>query len=261
MITGASSGIGAALTRQLLAQRYTVCAISRRAATQPDATELPGRLVRIPADLADLGAVPVLCQRVIDAVGIPNLVFCNAGVSQRSPASMTDPQTVHQLLTINLESPIVLASQLLAQIPRTNWPRVVMVGSLASLVPAPLRTAYAAAKHGLRGFARSLRTEGAAVTEVYPGFVRTPIGQNALTGTGEHYGRDDQAQLSGADPETVAATVVRAALRGRRVIRPAMGLQGRIALLLSAIAPRLLDQILLRRFMAEQGSDGHGGAD
>ncbi len=258
MVTGASTGIGRELSLQLLQHGHTVCAIARRASELEPPPGAPGRLHAFTADLADLGGIPALCTRILSEIGPPELLICNAGISQRAPAVSTEPQAVRQLVAVNLEAPLIMVAEFLRADTGPSKPQVVLVGSLASLVPAPLRTTYAAAKHGLRGFARSLRTEGHAVTEVYPGFVRTSIGQLALTGSGDSYGRDDPAQQTGADPASVARQILRATRRGRKVIRPALGASGRLALLLSWIAPAVLDRILHRRFLAESSGAGLG---
>lgn len=90
---------------------------------------------------------------------------------------------------------------------------IVMIGSVQSKLAIPFRSAYAASKHALQAFSDSLRAEvkrdDIHVTVVNPGYIRTSLSLNALTGDGQKYGRTDEAIETGMDPYAAAEQIVR----------------------------------------------------
>ncbi len=94
-----------------------------------------------------------------------------------------------------------------------------MVSSLVGLIGSPLRSGYAASKHALHGFFDSLRAEvsaqGIDVTLFCPGYVRTDISVNALTGDGTAQGSRDSATEAGLSPKACARQLVAATVAFR----------------------------------------------
>lgn len=100
--------------------------------------------------------------------------------------------------------------------------RVVFVGSVQGKVALPQRSAYGASKHALGAFADSLRAEVHAddirVLLVSAGYINTSLSLNALTGSGERYGRMDAATAGGVSAERAAAAIVQAVLTDEKEV-------------------------------------------
>lgn len=112
------------------------------------------------------------------------------------------------------------------------------------------RSAYAASKHALQAFSDSLRAEvnhhNVDVTVVNPGYIRTSLSMNALTGRGEKYGQMDETTESGADPLQAAVEIVRAVKRKTEELM-LCSLLYRMVVLLRAFLPRIYFMIMARR--------------
>ena len=126
----------------------------------------------------------------------------------------------------------------------------VVVTSVLGRVGMPNRSSYCASKFALDGFFRALRLEVSSrdidVTLVMPGFVRTNIAHNAMTGDGRRAGADDPDIVNGMSPEACADRIFAAASARRRDVYVG-GMKERAALAASRWAPRVLDSILQAR--------------
>lgn len=251
-ITGASSGIGAALALQL-AERGALLVLSARRADRLE--EVRGRCGAarasvLPMDIADTAALPARVREAAAPFGRIDVLVNNAAVSQRSLFIETEPAVMRRLLETDLLAPILLTRAVVPLFVEQKAGHLVFVSSLAGRIGAPLRTVYSAAKHGLGGFADSLRAElwrhGIGVTVAVPGFVRTEISLASLDGSGAARRVMDAAQQRGISAERCAAAIVAAIERERREVVVGMGLRGSLALALRRLAPGLLARALRR---------------
>ncbi len=249
-VTGASSGIGAALASVLAARGARVVLSARRVDRLEQVRALcgEGRSAVLPMDLADAASLPAKVREAASLFGRIDLLINNAGVSQRSLFVETDPAVIRRLLETDLLAPILLTRAVVPLLIERKSGHVVFVSSLAGKIGAPLRTVYGAAKHGLCGFADSLRAElwrhGIAVTLAVPGFVRTEASLASVDGRGNARGVMDQGQDEGIDAAACAAAIVRAIERDRREVLVGMGVRGTLALAFKAVAPGLLARSL-----------------
>jgi len=221
-ITGASSGIGEALARGAAAQGARVILSARRVEVLEEvraSCERPDDHVAVPLDLGDEASVRSAATRVLAEIGVPDLVIHNGGVSQRSLVRDTDLAVLRRVMEVNYFGTVGLTLALLPAMRARGSGRFVVVSSLTGKFGTPLRSGYAASKHALHGFFDSLRAEawqdGVGVTLVCPGFVRTQVSINALTGDGAAQGSMDVATERGLTPEAVATQILRAAARER----------------------------------------------
>lgn len=214
-ITGASSGIGAALAHQFSGRGDLLVLSARRIdRLEALATELGGDVLVLPLDLTDFDSHADAVQTVLDRFGRIDILVHNAGISQRSLVLDTELSVVRRLVDVDLIGSISLTQAVLPAMVEAGGGRFVVVSSLVGLFGTPKRSAYSAAKHGLHGYFESLRAElfarGIRVTMVCPGFVRTEITYHALTGDGSEQGTLDRAQAEGMKPEECARRIVKA---------------------------------------------------
>ncbi|NNE57406.1 MAG: SDR family NAD(P)-dependent oxidoreductase [Hellea sp.] len=215
-ITGASSGIGAALAKTfsnaganiILSGRRTKALEKTKAALQTDALILP-------FEVTDFEALATHVETAWEWKGRVDILINNAGISQRSLALQTDPQVYTRLINVDLIAPIWLTQLNLPKMAKAGGAHIVGISSVAGRIGSPLRTAYSAAKHGLIGYHDALRTEvevmrNIKVTNVLPGSVATDVSRNALTKDGSRRGKSDENIDKGDDPMDCAAAILRA---------------------------------------------------
>lgn len=213
-ITGASSGIGAALAKTLSARGAKVILSGRRMdALEATANALETDSLIIPFEVTDYQSLAGHVETAWDWTGRVDILVNNAGVSQRSLAIDTDPQVYTNLINIDLIAPIWLTQLQLQPMAKAGGGHIVAISSVAGRIGAPLRTAYCAAKHGLIGYMDSLRTEVALphnihVTNILPGSVATNVSRNALTKDGSQRGKSDENIDNGDDPMDCAKAIL-----------------------------------------------------
>ncbi len=238
-ITGASSGIGEALckafshngARVVLSARNTAELNRVRQECIAAGAEADTVLV-LPLDVLEYDALPRTVQAVIKEFGRIDLLINNAGTSQRSFCLETELQVYRTLFELNVIAQIALTKAVLPVMVEQGGGHVLVTASVAGKVGAPLRTGYCAAKHAVMGFFDALRTEvaylGIKVTTIVPGFIRTNIGSNALTGTGAPTGKLDEDIESGMDVTECAGLILQGIANGVEEIAvgtgPEMGL-------------------------------------
>ncbi|WP_134742064.1 SDR family oxidoreductase [Nocardioides sp. 503] len=202
LVTGAGSGIGAALADRLHARGDQLVLLARSAER---AGELEARYAGstvLVVDLADLDAVAALD-------GIPDelaSVHHVAGVVELSEVADQDPLAFREQVDVNLVAPALLTRRCLPAVRRTRG-TFVFVNSSAGLAASASWSAYAASKFGLRGFADSLRAEeaghGVRVTTVFPSRTATPMQEKVHEQEGRTY--DASRWIA---PETVVDTIL-----------------------------------------------------
>ncbi|WP_344070047.1 SDR family oxidoreductase [Streptomyces crystallinus] len=207
LITGAGSGIGAAVARRLHERGDELVLLARDAGR---AKELAGRFPGARTLVADL-ADP---DRVSKSLGMQPMpdhldsLLHIAGVVDLGPVAELRPRTWHQQLNANLISPAELTRLFLPQL-RASRGHVLFVNSGAGLTAHAEWGAYAASKHGLKALADSLRHEehpnGVRVTSVYPGRTASPMQAKVHSQEGKEY---DPSKF--IDAESVATTILMA---------------------------------------------------
>lgn len=226
-ITGASSGIGAALARALAEQGARLVLSGRNVeALEAVAADCPAALV-LPFETTDYAALPGAAAQAWDWSGGIDLLVNNAGISQRSLAQDTDFAVYERIVGVDLLAPIGLTQAVLPRMVARGSGRIAMISSVAGKVGVPMRTAYCAAKFGIAGYADALRAEvahlGLQVHNIYPGSIRTEVSRNALTADGSARGQSDKAIDNGIDPAVAVKAMIDGMLAGDREIIVAVG--------------------------------------
>lgn len=248
-ITGASSGIGEALALAFAGEGAALVLSGRRKdALDALALRLGGPALVLPFEATDAAALPGAAQAAWAWRGGVDMLVNNAGISQRSLAIDTDPSVYERIVAVDLIAPIRLTQLLLPLMAARGGGHVVMISSVAGRLGPVLRTAYAAAKHGLIGYGDALRAEvekayGIQVTNVLPGSVRTQVAANALQGDGSARGASDANIEAGMDPAECARRILDGLAQGKRELVVAEGAEAFAASLRHQDPDRLFDML------------------
>lgn len=229
-ITGASSGIGAALAQELSAKGANVVLSGRDHVRLAEvARQCSGATLALPFDVRDEAALAEATKSAIAWKGGVDLAVANAGVSQRSRALNTGMAVYREIIEIDLLAQIAFAQGLIGHMAERGSGALAFISSIAGKVGVPMRTAYSAAKFGLAGYADALRAElsqsGVAVHAIYPGSIATNVSRNALTSDGSKRGRSDKAIEQGIPPREAARIMVDGIANGEREIIIADGVE------------------------------------
>jgi hypothetical protein len=245
LVTGASSGIGAALARDLAAAGAAVALVARRAGHLAEivTTLPPGRSAAFPCDVRDAAAVAATVAAVRERFGAIALLVNNAGIGRYLPFLETSAEEVAAILETNLHGALHFTRAVLPEMLARRHGHVVNVASIAGRIGSRNHAVYCASKFALVGFSESLAYElegtGVGVTLVNPGIIDTAFF--------DHQSFADfptHARARAIPPEAVSAAIVRAVRRGRREVTvPATYALGTV---LKTIAPRVFRRLMRR---------------
>ncbi len=186
IVTGASRGIGLAITERLLQDGFNVAAVSRSPTAELDELRrsAQGVLTHYAFDLIDLEAIPKLVKEIISDHGAVFGLVNNAAIGTDGLLATQHASEISSTLRVNLESPIVLSKYVLRQMLRQREGRIVNISSIVARTGFSGLAVYAASKAGIEGFTRSLAREAGradiTVNAVAPGFVETAMTANLV---------------------------------------------------------------------------------
>lgn len=181
VITGASSGIGLALTRHYLVRGCKVAALARRTERlQTLAQEFPKQLYCYPLDVRDTGALQQAAEDFMRRAGVPDVVIANAGVSVGTLTECAeDIDAFQQVMDINVLGMVKTFQPFVAAMRAAQRGKLVGIASVAGLRGLPGASAYSASKAAAISYLESLRVElhgtGVHVVTICPGYIRTPM--------------------------------------------------------------------------------------
>jgi len=251
IVTGASSGIGAAVAEALACQRGRLVLSGRRedalAAVTERCRESGAEVEAVIGDLTEPGVPEQVAGAAVSRFGGTDLLVHSAGVSTSALFAEVEPAVLRHVFEVNFFSLVELTRLALPSLVDSRG-HIVVLSSLTGLVGTPTRSVYAATKHALHGLFGGLRVElrphGVGVTIVCPGYVDTPIRERALLADGSPQEVDPVAGRPMLTADQVARSTLAAASRGKRLVL--MGRETWLARGLSLLAPSLLDRILER---------------
>jgi NADP-dependent 3-hydroxy acid dehydrogenase YdfG len=214
IVTGASSGIGAATARALAARGARVAVSARReerlrevAAAIEDAG---GEAIVVTADVTDDAQVAALVEGTVDAFGRLDVVVANAGLAREGAVEEMDTATYRQVMDVNVDGAFFTARESIPHLRETSG-ALIFLSSFAGQYPRPGNPLYAATKWWIQGFARSLAgsvgEDGIAVSTINPTEVRTEFGSEDDEAMAEAYGSGEVTEPGEvADAIAFAAT-------------------------------------------------------
>ena len=231
VITGASSGIGAAYARAFSEAGHSLTLVARRRELlEALAAELPTRTFLVTQDLSDLASATSFLASAEAELGPIDVLVNNAGVQVVGRTATLDVAECERMLDVDLKAPLRLTLALLPKMLARRAGTIVDVASMAALAPTPGMTYYNAAKAGLAAASESLRGElrgsGVHVVTVYPGIIAsTEMAQASLA----KYAESKLLPYLGGDVTMLARLTLRAIERRRdRVIYPRSGVLARL---------------------------------
>lgn len=247
LVTGGTSGIGAALVRKLADRGCTVLTTSRDPERIPQSERIPG-LRYLQLDLADPDSVESLGAEL----GTVDVLVNNAGESQSGPFEELPSDAIDRLFHTNVFGPVRLSQLVLPGMRERGRGRIIMVGSMLASFPLAHRSSYVASKAALRGFTTAARQElspfGVWLSVVEPGSIATGIGnrRTKYLSPGSVYTDDvktmlehlDDNERGGISAETVATTIITAIEAARPREFYAVGSRAPLPFLLKRVLPR-----------------------
>lgn len=222
LVTGASSGIGAAIAEEFASRGACLFLTGRNqerlSAVAARCLEKGAKVRTYAFDLTDRDAVDSFAEKISAEVSGLDVIVLNAGISQREKAFDTDISVDRKLMETNFFGPVYLTKKLKSFIQGGKGVSLAVTTSISGLFGFPLRSSYSASKFALFGFYESLQLEnpGIRVTFIVPGRINTPISLSAVKGDGLAYGKMDPGQEGGMSAEKCARIAVGAIARGRR---------------------------------------------
>ncbi|QLG47155.1 SDR family oxidoreductase [Costertonia aggregata] len=250
-ITGASSGIGEALAYHLSKKQCKLIISSRKIddlKKVKDNCENNDIVQVLQIDLANLDEIRTYVTRAMSFYGHIDILINNAGISQRSLIAETQIEVYKKLIDINYLGTIALTKDLLPHFVKRKSGKFVTVTSLMGKFGSPYRSGYCGAKHALHGFFDVLRMEhekdSIQVTLICPGFIRTNVAKNALTGDGSPQLKEDKATENGLTAETLVKKMVKAI--ERKKFEAYIGKKEIIGVYLKRFFPKILHNVVLK---------------
>jgi len=207
LVTGAASGIGAAIATRLAEAGATVTVLDR---DEEGAAKVAAALGadHVVADLADPAAIEALGVRA-------DILVNNAGIQHVAPIEEFDPERFAAIHAVMLQAPFLLARRLLPGMYAAGWGRIVHISSVHGHRASAYKAAYVSAKHGLEGLSKVIALEtadrGVTSNTVCPGYVRTPLVEGQLA---------DQARTHGIATDDVLDDVLLVRTPVKRLVEP-----------------------------------------
>ncbi len=219
-ITGASSGIGEALTYHL---DNKACKLILSARNEAELHKVKSKckhqenITIVPLDLSAFSNMNASVQTALKIVGNIDILINNGGISQRSLIAETNLDVYKKLIDVNYLGTVALSKAILPHFIKQKKGIFVTVSSLMGKFGSPYRSGYCGAKHALHGFFDVLRMEhekdGIGVTMICPGFVNTNVAKNALVGDGSSQNKQDIATQNGLPVTLFAKKMIHAVER------------------------------------------------
>jgi NAD(P)-dependent dehydrogenase (short-subunit alcohol dehydrogenase family) len=254
LVTGAGSGIGAALCRALVAAGAEVlCTDIDEDAAARTASTLGARSARL--DVTDATAVQAAVDGVVERAGRLDLMFNNAGIVWGGDTELLTLDQWNAIIDINVRGVVHGVAAAYPQMIRQGHGHIVNTASMAGLAAAGQLTSYVMTKHAVVGLSLALRSEAAAhgvgVLAVCPAAVETPILDKGAVGgfVGRDYFLQGQGVKTAYDADRLAADTLRAIARNKAIlVKPR---RAHASWLIARLAPGLMQRLSMR-FVAAQ---------
>ena len=221
LVTGSTSGIGAAIAQRMAAAGANVVLNGFGDAEEIEAQRAGLerdhgiRAIFVKKDLSVGGECTALVREAAERLAAPDILVNNAGIQHVAPVEEFPAEKWEKLIAICLSSAFYTVAAAMPAMKRQNWGRIINIASAQGLVASPFKSAYNAAKHGVIGFTKSVALEvaetGITSNAICPGYVRTPLVEGQVA---------DQAKAHGMSEEDVIKEVILATQPNKRFVEP-----------------------------------------
>jgi dehydrogenase/reductase SDR family member 7B len=259
IVTGASSGIGAALALAGLSHGMKVVMAARRMepmeALVRGAGFAPDSYLLVRADVGREADCEQLVRQAVESFGRLDVLINNAGISMRALFSDSSPEVLERIMQVNFWGAVYCTHFALPWLLKSGG-SVVGISSVAGFKGLPARTGYSASKFALQGFLESLRIEnrktGLHVLIACPGFTASNIRRTALAGDGKAQGESPRDEGRMMTAETAARHIMRAVKQRKTSL--VLTRQGKLTLLLNKLFPKWVDKLVYKHMAGEPDS-------
>lgn len=248
-ITGASSGIGEELVRQLDRTGAQLILSARnvdKLNKLKESLKHKAQHLVVQVDLAETLNVGILAQQIVSHYGRIDVLINNGGISQRATAYDTTMDVNRQIMEVNFFGNIAMTKAVLPIFRQQRSGQILVISSIAGKFGFHLRSAYSASKHALFGYYESLVMEESdynlKVTVACPGKINTPISTNAVTAEGQAHGQMDHNQATGMSVEDCVKQLLRALVKNKHEVL--IGNKELLAVKLKRFLPHLFWKII-----------------
>lgn len=255
LVTGASSGIGAAIARSLARRGWSLVLAARRLdllealSQELESSAERGRYLPVRMDVSELESLSTAVTDALASFGRIDLLVNNAGIGSLDWHEYHDPlRDIEASVRVNLVGVMQLTRAILPGMLERRQGHIINIASVASLIGSPMYSVYAATKFGLRGYSEALRREveprGVRVSVVYPGPVRTEFGAGSAASRRRRWRTPRFLTLP---PDSVGEAVFRLTQRPKRsLVIPGVMLP---LIWVNALFPWLLDWAVAEAFV------------
>lgn len=220
-ITGASSGIGEHCAYLFAKNNFNIIITAleedKLNLVKEKCESFGSKCLVLPYDLTDLSNLDNLAEKALNFTGRIDILYNNAGISQRGLSGETDFEVDKKIMNVNYFAPVKLTKILLPKMISQGGGTIAVTTSIAGRFGFPLRSAYSASKHALYGFFETLHAEyfdkNIRVVIVCPGRVQTNISLYALDKDGKQHGKLDKGQATGMEVDKAAKKIYKAIIK------------------------------------------------
>lgn len=213
LVTGTSSGIGAAVVKHFCELGHQVLAVDFNPAGKATAEKAGAAFSAV--DLTDPNACRAAVADAVKRFGGVDILVNNAGIQHVASIETFPEEKWRQIMDLMLTAPFLLTQAAWPQMREKGWGRIVNVASIHAQVASPGKAAYISAKHGMIGLTKTAALEGGeqgiTANAVCPAYVKTPLVDNQIA---------DQAKLHGMDEQEVIEKVMLKQAAIKRLIEP-----------------------------------------
>lgn len=260
IVTGASSGIGAALSELYVKRGYHVVMAARNLEKLETLTEKlnneKGSVFPVKTDVSKEVDCKSLIDKAIEKYGRIDILVNNAGISMRAMFKDLDLEVIRQLMDVNFWGTVYCTKYALPHV-LSQKGSIVGVISIVGHVGLPARTGYASSKFAIRGFLDTLRIEhlkdGLHVLVAAPGFTESNIRNTALTAEGKQQGKTPRDEGSMMTSEEVAQKIAKAVDKRKRSLILTF-MEGKLTVFLNKFFPKTMDKLIYNQMAKEPDS-------